>query len=150
MTYIRNEKFGLFMLALPIFVTAISDIAAYLTGKSIGKHKLFPVISPKKTVEGSIGGILCTASIFLLLGYILDKTGVISVYYGKFTVYLILSVVIGQFGDFALSSVKRITKIKDYGSIFPGHGGVLDRFDSLLYVLPFTYLFCIFTGTIFL
>ena len=149
MSYIRSEIFGLYTLALTIFVCNVDDIAAYFVGKGCGKHKLAPTISPNKTVEGSIGGIVCSVAFFLLLGFILDKTGVVSVYYSKLILYLIPASIVGQFGDLSLSTIKRITKIKDYGTLLPGHGGILDRFDSLLFVLPFTYLFCCIAGPIF-
>ena len=149
MTNIRSEEFGLYTLALAIFVCIVDDIAAYFAGKVCGKHKLAPIISPNKTVEGSIGGIVCSVAFFLLLGFILDKTGVVSVYYSKLILYLIPASIVGQFGDLSLSTIKRITKIKDYGTLLPGHGGILDRFDSLLFVLPFTYIFCCMAGPIF-
>lgn len=146
MSYIRSGKFGFYILALSLLICNVDDIAAYFVGRSCGKHKLAPVISPNKTVEGSIGGVACSVAFFLLLGFILDKAGVFSVYYGKLAIYLILASLIGQFGDLAMSSVKRIMGIKDYGTLLPGHGGILDRFDSLLFVLPFTYLFCLWQG----
>ena len=146
---IRNEEQGLFTLGLTIFVCIITDIMAYLVGKAIGKHKLAPVVSPKKTVEGSVGAIVCTTAIFLIVAYILDNTDVISVHYGKIAVYLIIASVVGQLGDLSLSTVKRIVKIKDYGKLLPGHGGILDRFDSLFLVAPVTYLFVCVAGGMF-
>lgn len=149
MSYIRAEEFGFYALVLAILVCNADDIAAYFVGKACGKHKLAPSVSPNKTVEGSIGGVICSVAFFLLLGFLLDRAGVVSVYYGKLTVYLILASLVGQFGDLALSSVKRITGIKDYGNLLPGHGGILDRFDSLLFVLPFSYLFHCAAGSVF-
>lgn len=149
MSYIRSEKFGFYIFALSLLICNVDDIAAYFVGRGCGKHKLAPVISSNKTVEGSIGGVACSVAFFLLFGFILDKAGVVSVCYERLTVYLILASLIGQFGDLAMSSIKRITKIKDYGTLLPGHGGILDRFDSLLFVLPFTYLFCLWQGPIF-
>lgn len=149
MVNIRMGESGVYMLGLAILVCHVTDAAAYFVGKGWGKHKLAPVISPNKTVEGGLGGIAFATVIFLLTAFILDKTGVLSVSYGKLTVYLIFASVIGQFGDLSLSSVKRITGIKDYGTLLPGHGGILDRYDSLLFVLPFSYLFCAAAGPIF-
>ena len=149
MSYIRSGKFGIYMLALAVFICNVDDAAAYFVGRSCGKHKLAPTVSPHKTVEGSIGGIVCSAALFLLLALVLDMAGVVSVHYVKLAVYLVLASAAGQFGDLAMSSVKRISGIKDYGDLLPGHGGILDRFDSLLLVLPFTYLFCRMAGPIF-
>lgn len=142
MASIRKQTCGLLLLALAMLACSVTDIGAYFVGRQWGKHKLAPVISPKKTVEGAVGGTLATLLAFLLAGWILNRRGVVSVHMAALAVYLLLAAVLGQFGDLAMSSVKRIVGIKDYGRLFPGHGGVLDRFDSLLFVLPFTYLFC--------
>ncbi|MGM9601288.1 MAG: phosphatidate cytidylyltransferase [Faecousia sp.] len=149
MSPIRSGAYGVFTLGLSILVCNIDDIAAYFVGKGLGKHKLAPRVSPNKTVEGSIGGVVCSVVFFLLAGFALEKAGVFSVHYGKLTVYLVLAAMLGQFGDLSLSAVKRIVGIKDYGTLLPGHGGILDRFDSLLFVLPFTYLFCAAAGPMF-
>ncbi len=139
MTSLRGMEQGLYLLILAIMVGVITDIAAYFIGKGFGKHKLAPVLSPKKTIEGSIGGILATALMLTALIAILH--GQNAVRYGALAAYLVLGSVVGQFGDLALSSVKRISGIKDYGNLLPGHGGILDRFDSVLFVLPYSYLF---------
>ena len=141
MTGIRAMEGGIYLLGMTILVPVITDIAAYFVGRGCGKHKLAPIISPKKTVEGSIGGTVCAVGILMLVAIILNVTNVLRVNYWTLILYLILASIIGQFGDLALSSVKRIVGVKDYGNLLPGHGGVLDRFDSLLFVLPFTYLF---------
>lgn len=114
----------------------INDTFAYLVGKSIGKQKLFPRISPKKTVEGFLGGLLfaCIASYFIA---IFTKTLDVNS-------WLILSVivsVIGTIGDLIESKFKRQANVKDSGAIMPGHGGLLDRFDSIIFAAPFIYLF---------
>ncbi len=139
---VRSMEHGLLILILAILSSVVTDCAAYFVGRRFGKQKLAPVLSPKKTVEGSIGGIVCTVFLLTIIAIILDLTGLIQVHYGALVIYLFLASVIGQFGDLAFSSVKRITGIKDYGKLLPGHGGILDRFDSLLFILPFTYLFC--------
>lgn len=138
---IRAFDNGLCFLILAFAVSIITDIAAFLIGRKLGKHKLCPILSPNKTVEGSIGGGVC--AIILIVGVVgvIDITCDVSVNYALLIAYLILASVIGQIGDLASSAVKRIAGIKDYGNILPGHGGILDRFDSLLFVLPFTYLF---------
>ncbi len=150
MAGIRTMDGGVYLLGAAVLVSVITDIAAYFVGKGCGKHKLAPVISPKKTVEGSIGGTVYAVVILVFVATILKAANVLSVNYGMLIVYLLLASVVGQFGDLAMSSVKRIVGIKDYGNLLPGHGGVLDRFDSLLFVLPFTYLFCLCTGNVFI
>lgn len=138
MASLRNMEQGLYLLILAILVGTVTDIAAYFIGKGFGKHKLAPVLSPKKTVEGSVGGILATALLLTGLTALWQK----NIHYGVLVLYLVTASIVGQFGDLALSSVKRISGIKDYGNLLPGHGGILDRFDSMLFVLPYTYLFC--------
>lgn len=148
MSGIRVMDGGLYLLGAAILVSVITDIGAYFVGRGCGKHKLAPVISPKKTIEGSIGGTVYAVAILVLVAAILKATNVLTVNYGTLIIYLFLASAVGQFGDLALSSVKRIVGIKDYGKLLPGHGGILDRFDSLLFVLPFTYLFCLYAGPI--
>lgn len=119
-----------------IFIGAwITDIFAYFSGVLFGKHKLIPEISPKKTVEGSIGGTLfCTAS-FVIYGVILNLIGAnVSLNYLVLLIGGFLAAVVAQIGDLMFSAIKRSRGIKDYGNLFPGHGGVLDRFDSALAV----------------
>ncbi len=119
-----------------IFIGAwITDIFAYFTGMLFGKHKLIPEISPKKTVEGAIGGTLFCAVAFVVYGVILDLIGAdVSVNYIPLIIGGLLAAVVSQIGDLMFSAIKRSRGIKDYGKIFPGHGGVLDRFDSALAV----------------
>ena len=144
---VRNMEYGFLYLVFAILSGCITDIFAYLVGRKWGKHKLCPVISPKKTVEGSIGGILATVVVLLLLGSILDHTIPIQVDYPMLIVYAVISSIIGQFGDLSMSAVKRCLGVKDFGNLFPGHGGVLDRFDSLMFIAPFTYLFYQYCGS---
>ena len=139
---VRNLDHGFFCLLGTVLSGCITDIFAYIIGKTLGKHKLCPVISPKKTVEGSIGGILGTVAILLLLGFALEQANAVQVNFIALTFYAVLSSIVGQFGDLSMSAVKRCLGVKDYGTLFPGHGGVLDRFDSLLFIAPFTCLFC--------
>ena len=143
MSGIRAMEKGVFLLGMAVLVPVLTDIFAYLIGRQCGKHRLFPSISPKKTVEGAIGGLAYAVGFILLIAAILIRCQVIQVELEQLITYVIFASLIGQFGDFALSSVKRIVGIKDYGALLPGHGGILDRFDSLLFVLPFTYLFCL-------
>jgi len=147
---VRILDHGFFCLMFAVLSGCVTDIFAYLTGKSLGRHKLCPVISPNKTVEGSIGGIVGTVAVLLSLGFTLEKANVMQVNLSALTIYALLSSIIGQFGDLSMSAVKRCLGVKDYGNLFPGHGGVLDRFDSLLLIAPFTYLFCCHIGPFFL
>ena len=104
----------------------------------MGKHKLAPAISPKKTVEGAIGGVLAAVVGMLLFTWILDLAFGFRVHYGYALIYGIVGSLMSVFGDLCFSVIKRQTGIKDYGNLIPGHGGVLDRFDSMLIVAPVT------------
>ncbi len=121
-----------------VLITTMTDTFAYFTGRLIGKHKMCPSVSPNKTWEGFVGGLVF-GTIISVVFYVcaFDFTGSVFL---LVLVSMLLSVV-GQLGDLVFSSIKRHYKIKDYGNIMPGHGGVLDRLDSLLFViLVFTYL----------
>ena len=130
-----------------IFVAAwMTDTMAYFTGRLLGKHKLCPEISPKKTVEGSIGGIVFCALSFLLYGFIVHKiSGLTPNYIMLFLSGVVLSAV-SQIGDLAASLIKREHGVKDYGKLMPGHGGVMDRFDSILAVSPILLVLCGFAS----
>ena len=138
--YITN---GVYMFALVFVASWVCDMFAYFVGRAIGKHKLIEEISPKKTIEGSIGGIVCTTLAFALYGYIITLfDGPKPDYITLLILGFVLSIV-AQFGDLICSLIKREHGVKDYGNIFPGHGGVLDRFDSVLAVAPILYIFCV-------
>lgn len=147
MSYIRELDKGFYILTIAVLTPIITDIFAYFIGKTYGKHKLAPIISPNKTIEGAIGGTIFSVVITMLLSSVAVKLGLIHIEFSKFLFYAPQASIIGQLGDLALSTIKRIVGIKDYGTLFPGHGGVLDRFDSLLFVLPYTYLFCLCLGS---
>lgn len=120
-----------------IFITAWgTDTFAYLSGNLFGKTKLCPKLSPNKTVEGSVGGILGA----VLLTLIFAKYFRLFPLY-KFVLLSFLGSIVAQLGDLTASKIKRITGIKDFGFIMPGHGGILDRFDSILFTAPFVYYF---------
>ncbi|MBR3751962.1 MAG: phosphatidate cytidylyltransferase [Ruminiclostridium sp.] len=128
---------------LPIALPFIVDAAAMLTGMFMKKRKgeegirkLAPVLSPKKTVEGSIGGLVVGMVGALLYGLIFHLITEVTVNYYFLAVYGILGAVISQFGDLSFSYIKRTRKIKDFGTLLPGHGGVLDRFDSVIFCAP--------------
>ncbi len=135
MVLLRDLPNGVYLFLLPYVGAWVTDTFAYFTGRFLGKHKLAPVISPKKTVEGSLGGILFAVGVFLLYGLILANAGFAPRYWALALCGLAVSVV-SQIGDLALSAIKREYGVKDYGRIFPGHGGVLDRFDSVIATAP--------------
>ena len=112
----------------------VSDTFAYLVGRAIGKHKLIPEVSPKKTVEGAVGGVVFAVLGFILYAWIVKRFFApdLNVNYALMGLAGAGAAVISQIGDLAMSVIKRRYGVKDYGWIFPGHGGVLDRFDSVL------------------
>lgn len=136
---VRELPGGTFSVWL-IFIAAWgSDVCAYCVGMLFGKHKAFPVLSPKKTWEGCIGGVLGAALIAVLyclaMNHWLEQTFSVV----QFTLVCGCGAVISQIGDLAASAMKRNNEIKDYGKLIPGHGGVLDRYDSVIFVAPIVY-----------
>lgn len=117
-----------------------ADTGAYFTGTFLGKHKLAPEISPKKTVEGSIGGIITAVLLSCACGLIYKYCLNVDVIFSRLCIYAAVFSVFGMIGDLFTSFIKRDCGIKDYGNIMPGHGGVLDRFDSVLFISPFYFL----------
>ncbi len=139
---LRKEfKHGLFYMILAICCYAwATDIFAYIVGVCIGKHKFSPNISPKKSLEGSIGGTLCCIIFSVLVTFIYSVIMDFSVNYVLVFVFSLLCSLVGQVGDFSFSYIKRSYGIKDFGKILPGHGGVLDRLDSLIFISPCLYM----------
>ena len=140
--HLVNIKEGGQYLFWLIFLSSwLCDTAAYYSGRFFGKHKLCPKVSPKKTIEGSIGGILGSTLACGIFGIIISNSfSLIPVYH-----YFIIGILCGvfcQFGDLVASSIKRYAGIKDYSNLIPGHGGILDRFDSILFAgtIVFFYL----------
>ena len=115
------------------------DTSAYCVGMTLGKHKLAPVLSPKKSVEGAIGGVLGAALIGVLYALAINKftSTAINVWY--YAAISAVGAIISQVGDLAASGIKRNHDIKDYGRLIPGHGGILDRFDSVIFTAPIIY-----------
>jgi len=138
MTEIRTQPLGFLLLTTVKLIPIITDIGAYFFGKQFGKHKLAPVVSPKKTWEGSFGGTACTVAILIISAWVLGRNGYVQFNIRYLVNYLLITSCISQIGDLTFSAIKRIAGIKDYGTLLPGHGGILDRFDSLLFVIPFT------------
>ncbi len=136
---------------IPVFIFSwITDTGAYFTGSFIGKHKLAPNLSPKKTVEGAIGGIIATVLGTYIYTLVLKYAFSITLSSTWFLVAAsAIGAVLSEVGDLAASAIKRMCGIKDFGKIFPGHGGFMDRFDSVIFVAPYTYLVFAFMDVIF-
>jgi phosphatidate cytidylyltransferase len=129
------------VIVLALLLTWGSDTGAYFVGKSWGTHKMTPILSPNKTWEGAIGGLVVSAVVALVFFLVIDIDGVGPAY------ALLLGLgasTLAQLGDFFISGVKRFFQVKDSGKIIPGHGGVLDRFDSFLLLVPLVYYFAIY------
>lgn len=127
---------GRYLIPAPFVMAFMTDTGAYLVGCAFGKHKLCPVISPKKTVEGLAGGIIGGITGMVLYGLVLQNAFGFSVNYLYASVYGVIGAAAATFGDLMFSVIKRQTGIKDYGKLLPGHGGILDRFDSVTMVAP--------------
>lgn len=131
-----TEFIGRHLLMIPCILAFLPDSGAYFAGRFFGKHKLAPVISPNKTVEGALGAIATGIVGMLLYSLILDLGFDWPVNYGSALLYGVVVPVADIYGDLMFSVLKRQTGIKDYGNLFPGHGGILDRFDSMMLVAP--------------
>jgi len=132
---------GRYLTWLALIPSIASDTFAYFIGSAFGKHKLAPVVSPKKSIEGSIGGLLGGALCTGLYGLFVSSR--ISVLPGFVLACVVIGLInggISQIGDLSASAIKRESGIKDYGNIIPGHGGALDRIDSVIYIAPIVYL----------
>ena len=138
---VNNKTSGQFLVWLIFIGSWVCDTAAYYSGKYLGKRKLCPEVSPKKTIEGSIGGLLGSTIGCGVFGLIISSY-VPEVQIVHFFLIGALCGIMGQFGDLVASSVKRYVGIKDYSNLIPGHGGILDRFDSILFnaAVVFYYL----------
>ncbi|MCL2487025.1 MAG: phosphatidate cytidylyltransferase [Oscillospiraceae bacterium] len=130
---------GQSMVAFCFLVAWMTDVGAYFAGFLFGKHKLCPKISPKKTVEGAIGGVIfCLAAVSGVAWLLTNKFRIlpINVYWGNMLIVIFCGSLASMMGDLSFSLIKRLFGTKDFGNIMPGHGGVLDRFDSVLFVAP--------------
>lgn len=130
------SRIGRYMVLIPFIVAFASDAGAYFAGHFFGQHKLAPVISQHKTIEGAIGGVVAATVFMFIYGLVLQFAFGFQIRYIIAILYGLIGSLAGVFGDLCFSVVKRQTGIKDYGNLIPGHGGVLDRFDSMMMVGP--------------
>ena len=133
---------GMFYVIIGIFSAWIADVGAFFAGSFLGKHKLCPQISPKKTVEGLVGGFVLDMAAMLVFGYIFQVllySYEVQISYLSLFLIGLIGAALSVIGDLAFSLIKRSCHIKDFSEIIPGHGGILDRFDSVIFVAPFVY-----------
>lgn len=135
-----HAEYGKAFVLAPLVAAFLSDTMAFFMGLAFGKHKLAPRVSPKKTVEGSIGGLLGGVLGMLVYGAVLKFALSYDVSLPLMAIYGFVGSILGQIGDLSFSVIKREYDIKDYGKLLPGHGGVLDRFDSVIFVAPVFWL----------
>ena len=140
--YQKTAISGKFLIWYLIFAAWGSDTFAYTVGMRIGKHK-FSKVSPKKSIEGCVAGVVGALVLTIIYTIIINNNLSLEISYLKIGLAAILFSIIGQIGDFAASTIKRYFEIKDYSNLFPGHGGMLDRIDSVMFIAPFA--FCVFT-----
>lgn len=145
---IRMLNGGVVLVWLVFLSSWICDTCAYLAGVTMGKRKLAPILSPNKSVEGGVGGVFGSFLFSVVFGMIFQD-----LLKGVFTnpalscgIVGALGAVVSQIGDLCASAIKRNKQIKDYGTLIPGHGGILDRFDSVIFVAPAIYYLCIYLG----
>ncbi len=140
---VRYMANGVYLFEMVFIGAWVSDSFAYFTGRLLGKHKLAPELSPKKTVEGSVGGIVFTVLAFILYGLIIESFFKLEANYLILAVTGLILSAVGQVGDLWASLIKREFGVKDYSRILPGHGGIMDRFDSILVVSTALMIICL-------
>ena len=136
----RILPFGIYLYALIFICSSVCDTCALAAGMMFGKHKMAPVLSPKKTIEGAIGGVAGSAVCSVILSFVLKALNPEAVFHLQFLVIGICGALISMVGDLAASAIKRNHDIKDYGNLIPGHGGIMDRFDSIIFTAPLIYI----------
>ena len=146
---LRNDAYGMYLVWLIFLSSWGCDTCAYCVGMLCGKHKFAPLLSPKKSVEGAVGGVLGSALLGAVYAYIFrDVFAQLSVSVWMVAVTCGVTAVFSQIGDLAASAIKRQYDVKDYGKLIPGHGGIMDRFDSVIVAAPVIYYLIIFFGRI--
>lgn len=135
-----REPYGAFFVLLPIIAAFLTDTGAYFFGMFLGKHRGIVPVSPKKSVEGFIGGLFAGVAFMMLYGFILNRFFALDVNLPIMAVYGLVGSFVTMLGDLSFSLIKRQYGIKDYGSLLPGHGGMLDRFDSMSFAAPIMWL----------
>ncbi len=139
-----GHELGGFYVLLALAIAWTSDTGAYFFGKCFGRNKLCPDVSPKKTIEGVVGGIITCVLSLILISFLFNALVLDNKYGINYLALIFLGLIgspISALGDLCFSAVKRNCHIKDFGNVIPGHGGVLDRFDSVIFVAPYAYLF---------
>lgn len=137
-----NEQFGIYLIFFALICALGTDVGAQLGGMAFGKHKMSPNISPKKTIEGAVCGLIFSLVLNAVAFALYNRFADAQIDYVGATILLVCSIPVsflGMMGDLSASVLKRNFGVKDFGKIFPGHGGVMDRFDSVLFTLPITY-----------
>ena len=140
---VRALENGIYTVWLIYIASWVCDTCAYLVGMAIGRHKLAPVLSPKKSIEGSIGGIAGSVLVGFLYSWFFLEKQIPGCTIGIMIVCAV-GAIVSQTGDLAASAIKRNHEIKDYGHLIPGHGGILDRFDSVIFTAPMIYFLIVF------
>ena len=138
----EQPEVGVYLVAIPLVTAFTSDAFALFAGMLFGRHKLAPALSPKKTVEGAVGGLVGAVVCTMLYGVLIHTAFGVQANYLSLAVYGAVGSVFSQLGDLSFSYIKRQYQIKDFGNIFPGHGGVLDRFDSVIFCAPLIEVLC--------
>lgn len=138
-----NPDHGMFYVLIAVFAAWAADVGAFFAGTFFGRHKLCPQISPKKTVEGAVGGLVLNVVVALACGAFFSRVfhlGQVQVDYLPLFLIGFFGTFVSILGDLSFSLIKRSCHIKDFGQVIPGHGGILDRFDSVIFTAPFVYL----------
>ncbi len=140
----RMLPYGIFVYALIFVCSSICDTCALAAGMMFGRHKMAPVLSPKKTVEGAVGGVIGSAVCSVILSYLVRLSEPSVDFRLEFLIIGICGALLSMVGDLAASAIKRNHNIKDYGDLIPGHGGIMDRFDSIIFTAPLIYILGVF------